>query len=67
MQLSANAFKSVIDIDVLGSYNTLKATLPHLLKSAATSKADGHDGVFWTIIRAALVLSFSQLIRAIPR
>ena len=33
-QLSANAFKSVIDIDVLGSYNTLKATLPYLVESA---------------------------------
>ncbi|KAI9885174.1 MAG: hypothetical protein M1823_003013 [Watsoniomyces obsoletus] len=33
-QLSANAFKSVIDIDLLGSYNTVKATLPHLLHSA---------------------------------
>ncbi|MCJ1379274.1 hypothetical protein MMC17_002375 [Xylographa soralifera] len=43
-QLSANAFKSVIDIDVLGSYNTLKATLPQLLKAAATSKADGKPG-----------------------
>ncbi|EEP79423.1 sporulation protein SPS19 [Uncinocarpus reesii 1704] len=40
-QLSANAFKSVIDIDVLGSYNTLKATLPHLIKSATTHKSDG--------------------------
>lgn len=33
-QLSSNAFKTVIDIDVNGSYNTLKATLPHLLESA---------------------------------
>jgi len=33
--LSTNAFKSVIDIDVLGSYNTLHATLPHLLSSAS--------------------------------
>ncbi|KAI9804434.1 MAG: hypothetical protein M1825_001333 [Sarcosagium campestre] len=40
-QLSANAFKSVIDIDVLGSYNTLKATLPYLLDSAAKYKTDG--------------------------
>ncbi|BFZ54517.1 peroxisomal 2 4-dienoyl-CoA reductase sps19 [Savitreella phatthalungensis] len=31
--LSANAFKTVIDIDVLGSYNTLKATIPHLKQS----------------------------------
>jgi len=31
--LSANAFKSVIDIDLLGSYNTIKATLPYLIES----------------------------------
>lgn len=40
-QLSANAFKSVIDIDVLGSYNTVKATIPHLVKSASKHKSDG--------------------------
>ncbi|KAI9789374.1 MAG: hypothetical protein M1835_001702 [Candelina submexicana] len=40
-QLSPNAFKSVMDIDVLGSYNTVKATLPHLVKSAAKHKTDG--------------------------
>lgn len=31
--LSANAFKSVVDIDLLGSYNTVKATLPELKKN----------------------------------
>ncbi|KAL8945839.1 MAG: hypothetical protein Q9222_007675 [Ikaeria aurantiellina] len=40
-QLSPNAFKSVIDIDVLGSYNTLKATLPALVASAKKHKSDG--------------------------
>lgn len=30
-----------MDIDVLGSYNTLKATLPHLVTSAAKHKSDG--------------------------
>ncbi|KAL8730578.1 MAG: hypothetical protein Q9181_004617 [Wetmoreana brouardii] len=40
-QLSPNAFKSVIDIDVLGSYNTLKATLPALVASATKHKSDG--------------------------
>ncbi|KAI9753216.1 MAG: THO complex subunit 2 [Chaenotheca gracillima] len=40
-QLSSNAFKSVIEIDVLGSYNTLKATLPHIQKSAKKHKTDG--------------------------
>jgi len=28
--MSENAFKSVIDIDVLGMFNTIKATLPHV-------------------------------------
>ncbi|KAH6676008.1 sporulation protein SPS19 [Halenospora varia] len=40
-QLSTNAFKSVIDIDVLGSYNTVKAALPHLIISAKKYKTDG--------------------------
>jgi 2,4-dienoyl-CoA reductase [(3E)-enoyl-CoA-producing], peroxisomal len=31
--LSSNAFKTVLEIDTLGSYNTLKATIPHLKKS----------------------------------
>lgn len=42
--LSTNAFKSVIDIDVLGSYNTLKATLPPLLASAKRN-ADRSQGL----------------------
>ena len=33
-QLSSNAFKTVIDIDALGSYNTAKACLPYLVESA---------------------------------
>lgn len=32
--LSTNAFKSVIDIDVLGSFNVTKLCLPHLVASA---------------------------------
>ena len=42
-QLSPNAFKAVIDIDVLGSYNTLKATLPSLVRSAARNECDGRS------------------------
>ncbi|KAJ4346032.1 peroxisomal 2 4-dienoyl-CoA reductase sps19 [Ascochyta clinopodiicola] len=42
-QISPNAMKSVIDIDVLGSYNTVKATLPYLVESAAKHKTDGHN------------------------
>ncbi|GAB7348718.1 hypothetical protein MBLNU459_g7456t1 [Dothideomycetes sp. NU459] len=40
-QLSSNAFKSVMDIDVLGSYNTAKATLPYLVESAKKYRTDG--------------------------
>ncbi|KAK4459029.1 hypothetical protein QBC42DRAFT_275310 [Cladorrhinum samala] len=32
--LSPNAFKSVIDIDTIGTFNTIKATVPHLVESA---------------------------------
>jgi peroxisomal 2,4-dienoyl-CoA reductase len=39
--LSANAFKSVIDIDLLGSFNCLKVTLPYLIESAAKYRVDG--------------------------
>ncbi|WRT70286.1 uncharacterized protein IL334_007284 [Kwoniella shivajii] len=31
--LSPRAFKTVIDIDLLGTYNTIKATIPHLRQS----------------------------------
>ena len=31
--MSTNAFKSVIEIDVLGTFNTVKAATPHLLRS----------------------------------
>ncbi|KAF2187502.1 peroxisomal 2,4-dienoyl-CoA reductase-like protein SPS19 [Zopfia rhizophila CBS 207.26] len=40
-QISQNAMKAVMDIDVLGSYNTVKATLPYLIESAAKHKTDG--------------------------
>lgn len=40
-QVSPNAMKSVIDIDVLGSYNTVKATLPYLTESAGKHRTDG--------------------------
>ena len=44
--------KSVVDIDVLGSYNTLKATMPHLISSAAQSKKDGIPGESPSIVRS---------------
>jgi peroxisomal 2,4-dienoyl-CoA reductase len=37
-QLSSNAFKTVMDIDVLGTYNTMKAALPHIVASAKKYK-----------------------------
>jgi len=37
--LSTNAFKSVIDIDLIGSYNTVKATIPYLRASAAKHRS----------------------------
>ena len=53
-QLSPNAFKSVIDIDVLGSYNTVKATLPALVASAKKAKATGAPGPRLIFVSATL-------------
>ncbi|KAJ9643833.1 hypothetical protein H2204_001978 [Knufia peltigerae] len=39
--LSVNAFKAVIDIDLIGSWVTVKATIPHLLESARRHRGDG--------------------------
>jgi NAD(P)-dependent dehydrogenase (short-subunit alcohol dehydrogenase family) len=35
-QMSANAFKSVVDIDLLGTYNTCRAAFEHLSKPGAS-------------------------------
>ena len=40
-QLSANAFKTVMDIDILGSYNVTKVCLPYLLEAAKKNNAPG--------------------------
>ncbi|OQV04555.1 hypothetical protein CLAIMM_09415 [Cladophialophora immunda] len=37
--LSANAFKAVVDIDLVGSFITAKLTLPHLAASAERARA----------------------------
>ncbi|KAL2159443.1 hypothetical protein VTH06DRAFT_2448 [Thermothelomyces fergusii] len=37
--LSPNAFKTVIDIDTIGTFNTIKATIAHLVASAARSRS----------------------------
>ncbi|KAL7629404.1 peroxisomal 2 4-dienoyl-CoA reductase sps19 [Parahypoxylon ruwenzoriense] len=36
--LTPNGFKTVMEIDVLGTYNTVKATIPYLVESAARNK-----------------------------
>lgn len=40
-QLSANAFRTVIEIDTLGSYHTAKAVLPYLVESAKRNPNTG--------------------------
>ncbi|KAI1872847.1 uncharacterized protein JN550_003721 [Neoarthrinium moseri] len=43
--LSSNAFKSVMDIDVLGTFNTVKATVPYLIESARRNQYPTADGL----------------------
>ncbi|MES2148966.1 MAG: SDR family oxidoreductase [Pseudomonadota bacterium] len=38
-QMSANAFKTVIDIDLIGSFNVLRAAYPHLTRPGASLMA----------------------------
>ncbi|KAK3070936.1 peroxisomal 2 4-dienoyl-CoA reductase sps19 [Teratosphaeriaceae sp. CCFEE 6253] len=40
-QLSSNAFKTVMEIDALGSFNTAKAVLPYLVESVKKHKNTG--------------------------
>ncbi|KIX98585.1 uncharacterized protein Z520_05886 [Fonsecaea multimorphosa CBS 102226] len=49
-ELSLNAFKAVIDIDLIGSWITVKATIPHLLRSAERHKSDENSGTGGRII-----------------
>lgn len=42
--MSPNAFKAVIDIDVLGTFNTIKATIPYLVESAKKNPTPSKDG-----------------------
>ena len=46
--MSPRAFKSVIDIDLIGSFNTLKAVLPYLEESAAKYPATGAASTYFT-------------------
>ncbi|OLN95937.1 Peroxisomal 2,4-dienoyl-CoA reductase SPS19 [Colletotrichum chlorophyti] len=43
--MSPNAFKAVIDIDVLGTFNTVKATIPYLVESAQRNPTPSKDGL----------------------
>ncbi|KAI1333419.1 hypothetical protein F5Y16DRAFT_13427 [Xylariaceae sp. FL0255] len=43
--LSSNAFKSVMDIDVLGTFNTIKATMPYLVESAKRNPNPNPNGL----------------------
>jgi len=41
--LSSNAFRTVLEIDTIGSFNTLKATLPYLIESAKRNPNNGSN------------------------
>lgn len=43
--LSSNAFRTVMEIDVLGTYNTVKATIPYLVESAKRNPNPSTDGL----------------------
>ncbi|KAI0125997.1 sporulation protein SPS19 [Xylariales sp. AK1849] len=43
--LSPNGFKTVMDIDVIGTFNTIKATAPYLIESAARNKNPSGDAL----------------------
>ncbi|KAL2267423.1 hypothetical protein VTJ83DRAFT_4700 [Remersonia thermophila] len=42
--LSTNAFKTVMDIDAIGTFNTLKATVPHLVASSRRTRSSAAPG-----------------------
>ncbi|KAK0642009.1 hypothetical protein B0T16DRAFT_420875 [Cercophora newfieldiana] len=42
--LSPNAFKAVIDIDTIGTFNTIKATIPYLIESASRNPNPNPSG-----------------------
>jgi peroxisomal 2,4-dienoyl-CoA reductase len=43
--LSPNGFKSVIDIDTIGTFNTIKATIPYLVESAKRNPNPSPNGL----------------------
>ncbi|OTA07771.1 short chain dehydrogenase/reductase [Trichoderma parareesei] len=68
--ISSNAFKTVMDIDVLGTYNTIKTTLPYLLRSAtprllAVSATFHYTGMPFQAHVAAAKASVDSLIASV--
>ncbi|KAL2255289.1 hypothetical protein VTK26DRAFT_3679 [Humicola hyalothermophila] len=63
--LSPNAFKSVIDIDTLGTFNTVKATIPHLVASAARNpnppRAGGGVGTGGRILSVSATFHYTGM------
>ncbi|CAI7676378.1 unnamed protein product [Penicillium manginii] len=57
-QLSINAFKTVMDIDIMGSYNTLKATLPYLVESGGNHRVDSETRTGGRIIFVSATLHY---------
>ena len=45
--LSSNAFKSVIDIDLLGSFNTVKVCFEELRKTKVVSSCECYFTLLW--------------------
>ncbi|KAI1082794.1 hypothetical protein F5B20DRAFT_530367 [Whalleya microplaca] len=43
--LTSKGFKTVMEIDVLGTYNTVKATIPYLIESAARNPNPSQNGL----------------------
>lgn len=43
--LTPNGFKTVIDIDTIGTYNTVKATIDHLVQSASRNRDSAETGL----------------------
>lgn len=60
-QLSHNAFKAVIDIDVVGSYNVTKLALPHLIASAQRHRSSPSQGPAGRIIYISATIHFKGL------
>ncbi len=66
-QLSPNAFKTVMDIDILGSYNITKICLPHLVESAkkhneiSTLPKSGTSGPGGRIIYVSATIHYTGL------